>query len=144
MASHLRRANFAGGEAVYERGEHGDEMFFVVQGSVVLHAAPRAAAPGPRGRMQTHQPPAPEQLPGGFGKDGGTTVAAAGERIAGKGDVFGEGGLFSELGMWRRENATALSWVSAYVLSAATLLEITKKYPEVCRRGGVEALTGER
>ena len=156
VASHLRKASFAGGETVYQRGEHGDEMFLIVDGSVVLHAAPRPGGPGPSGRegwTQTSQPPA-QQLPEGSSKGGGTMVAtvesAAGERIAGKGDVFGEGGLFPELGLWRRESAMALSWVSAYVMNAAALLEIAREYPEVCcwwgccHRDGLGRLEGRR
>ncbi len=133
VATHLRKASFAGGEAVYERGERGDEMYLIVDGSVALHAAPRQAAPGLGGRTRQ----APQQPPEGFGENGGTTVESAlGERIAGKGDVFGEGGLFPELGLRRRENATALSWVSVYMLNASTLLEIAKEYPEVRRQLG--------
>ncbi len=129
VASHLRRASFPGGEPVYERGERGDEMYFIVDGSVVLHAAPRHTATSPLelGPMQASQP-----LPQGSRTEGGApTAAAAGERIAGKGDVFGEGGLFPELGTRRRESATALSWVSAYMLNAEALAEIAKEYPEV-------------
>ena len=132
VATHLRKASFAGGEAVYERGERGDEMYLIVDGSVALHAAPRQGTPGFGGRSQ-----APQQPPEGVGDDGCTTVeSAVGERIAGKGDVFGEGGLFPELGLRRRESATALSWVSVYMLNASTLLEIAKEYPEVRRQLG--------
>ncbi len=74
----------------------------------------------------------PQPIPEGFHNDVANVASAAGDRIAGKGDVFGEGGLFLELGERRRESATALSWTSMYALNAASLLEIAKEYPEVC------------
>ena len=45
IASRLRYAAFASGEAIFEYDELGDEMFLVVEGAVVLHAGPRAPAP---------------------------------------------------------------------------------------------------
>ena len=50
-----------------------------------------------------------------------------------KGDIFGEGCLFpDELGVHRRERASAVSIVSVYALQASALLEIAEEYPEVC------------
>jgi hypothetical protein len=46
--------------------------------------------------------------------------------------VFGEGGLFPvELGPLRLESAKALSFVSALVLTAASMREIEAEYPVV-------------
>ena len=62
----------------------------------------------------------------------GAVDLAAGERIAGKGDVFGESGLFpEELGPFRLESAKTLSFVSAFVLTAASLREIEAEYHAV-------------
>ena len=74
-------------------------------------------------------------MPGGdkdCGGETGTVGTEMGTRIAGKGDVFGEGGLFTkELGLLRRESARTQSWMSVYVLTAAALREISLEYPEV-------------
>ena len=132
VASHLRPATFAGGEAVYERGDRGDEMYLVVDGAVVLRTR-FTAAPSTDPQAQQQQ----QQLAGsaGEGGDSGAAAKAAGgkgERLVGKGDVFGEAGLFpGELGPCRRESVTTLSRVSVYVLNAAALQEIEDEYPEV-------------
>ena len=102
-------------------------MFLVLEGAVVLHSGPALAAESGRGTLQ--QP----VVQGGNveGKAGGVELAA-GERIAGKGDVFGESGLFpEELGAHRLESARTLSFVSAFVLTAAAMREIKEEYPAV-------------
>ena len=86
-------------------------MFFVTDGTVVIHANGSCALK-------------PQDHPGEADK-------VVGEGIVAKGDVFGEGGLFPELGPWRRESVSALTWVSAYTLNAAALRDITAEYPEV-------------
>jgi hypothetical protein len=130
IASRLRHAAFASGETIFEYGERGDEMFLVVEGAVVLHAgkSPSAAA---------DQPDRGAQLaPSGVKHD--LSVAAvdlpAEERIAGQGDLFGEGVLFpEELGPLRLESARTLSFVSAFILTAASMREIEAEYPAVNR-----------
>jgi CRP-like cAMP-binding protein len=63
---------------------------------------------------------------------GAAEAAGKGERLVGRGDVFGEAGLFTdELGLLRRESAKTQSWVSVYVLTAAALRDIAVEYPEV-------------
>jgi CRP-like cAMP-binding protein len=132
IASHLRLASFARGELIYEHGERGDEMYLIIEGNVVVHANARIfdadAMRIPR-FMDKHAAALPI-----FGKyEKGEGKEAMGERIAAKGDVFGEDGLFpKELGLLRRESATALTWVSVYVLSAAAVRDIECEYPEVC------------
>jgi CRP-like cAMP-binding protein len=96
-------------------------MFFLVEGAVVLYAGQRPPTPNDKGIQQDKQ-----------GSNVGAVDLAAGERIAGNGDVFGEGGLFpEELGPIRLESAKALSFVSAYVLTAASLREIEAEFPAV-------------
>ncbi len=105
-------------------------MYFVVDGAALVYTGLPVADPGP----------VAEPEPGGGGGGGGGDVVAGraraarkGERIVGKGDVFGEGGLFTqELGRFRRESAEAMSWLSVYVLSASALREISAEHPEVC------------
>ncbi len=132
IASRLRQAAFASGETIFEYGERGDEMFLVVEGAVVLQAGQRPPPSADKSDREISQ----QQL----GQDGksnkemnpGVADLAAGERIAGKGDVFGEGGLFPEdLGPIRLESAKALSFVSAFVLTAASMREIGAEYPAV-------------
>jgi hypothetical protein len=105
-------------------------MFLVVEGTVVLHAGPRAPA-----SEKSENSDLGIQLAHGGGNKGfnvGAVDLAAGERIAGKGDVFGEGGLFpEELGPLRLESAKTLSFVSAFVLTAASMREIEAEYPAV-------------
>ncbi len=70
---------------------------------------------------------------GGICRDTSSVGGAdKGTRIVGKGDIFGECGLFTkELGLLRRESAKTQSWVSVYVLTAAALREVSLEYPEV-------------
>ncbi len=120
IASRLRQAAFASGEAIFEYGERGDEMYLIVEGAVVLYAGPASGRGGP--------------LVQGGGKTSLNVARdlAAGERIAGKGDVFGESGLFpQELGLLRLESAKTLSFVSMFVLTAASMIEIEAEYPAV-------------
>jgi CRP-like cAMP-binding protein len=150
LAPHLRPAVFAVGEVIYSRGDRCGEMHFVLDGSVLIHAVRSLVTAGSANPTPTHKPAAPPPAPPPaqrlqaslshrrppavksagscrYGRD-----RVAGEHIAAKGDIFGEGGLFSsELGGWRRETATALSWVSTYALSAAAVTEISAVYPEV-------------
>jgi hypothetical protein len=103
-------------------------MFLVVEGAVVVHAGPRLSVPVEKSDRGI-------QLAQG-GRGGGLNVGAvdlaAGERIAGKGDLFGEGRLFpEELGPLRLESAKTLSFVSAFVLTAASMREIEAEYPAV-------------
>jgi CRP-like cAMP-binding protein len=131
IASHLRLASFARGELIYEHGERGDEMFLVVEGAVVVHAGPGLVQTDAKKLPRFMDKHAALSLPA-EGGEGGEGEEAIGERIAAKGDVFGEGGLFpAELGLVRRESATALTWVSTYALSAAAIREIEAEYPEV-------------
>jgi CRP-like cAMP-binding protein len=126
IASHLRPVVFGGGEVIYERGDRGDEMYLVLDGSVVLRMRPTATS------FAQQQQPASMAGAGRGGEAGAEKAAGKGERLAGKGDVFGEAALFPmELGPRRREGATALSRVLAYVLNAAALAEIADEYPEV-------------
>ena len=105
-------------------------MYFVEEGSVVLHMPFPAACVEPLSQPQ-HPPHVAGQCDGD-GVDSAAKAAGKGERIAGKGDVFGEGGLFpEELGPHRQESGTTLSRVSALVLSHSSLLEIADEYPEV-------------
>ena len=118
-------------------------MYFVLDGTVLVHAVrcmltfgdgTVLGASPPAQRPQTtvtHRALGVESSASSFRNRYGRD-RVAGEHIATKGDIFGEGGLFSsELGDWRQENATALSWVSAYALSPAALREIAAEYPEV-------------
>jgi CRP-like cAMP-binding protein len=112
IASHLRPASFAIGEIIYEHGDRSNEMFFVLDGTVVVHANGPCA-------LKAQDPP-------------GEADKVVGEGIVTQGDVFGEAGLFpTELGPWRRESVSALTWVSAYTLNAAALRDISAEYPEV-------------
>ena len=141
IASRLRQAAFAGGEVLFEYGERGDEMFLIVEGAVVLHAGPRPPAPADKSDRAI-------PLAQGSGMPGAMIVGAkeaadlaAGERIAGKGDVFGEDGLFpEEMGTYRLESAKTLSFVSAFILTAASMLEIKAEYPAVNSLGRTSAL----
>ena len=131
IASHLRLACFARGELIYEHGERGDEMFLIMDGAVVVHANARITS------IHADRKKLPKFMDKQAAlsltaKDDGEHEEAIGERIAAKGDVFGEGGLFpKELGLLRRESATALTWVSTYALSAAAIRDIEAEYPEV-------------
>jgi CRP-like cAMP-binding protein len=131
IASRLRQAAFAGGEVIFERGERGDEMYLILEGAVVLNAGPRAPASAEtsdRGISQQRTALGGSKL----GLNVGASDLAAGERIAGKGDVFGEGGLFpEEMGTYRLESAKTLSFVSAFVLTAASMREIEAECPAV-------------
>ena len=129
IASRLRQGTFASGETIFERGERGDEMFLVVEGAVCLHAGPRPPVPAESDDQQQRT-----AAHGGANeiRKFGAVNLAAGERIAGKGDVFGEGALFpEELGPLRLESARTLSFVSALVLTAASMREIEEEYPAV-------------
>lgn len=145
IASRLRQAAFVGGEVIFERGERGDEMYLIVEGAVVLHSSQRPPAPADKSDRSTQQQ---TQSHGGTDRStqqqahsqGGRMLSlkvgavdlAAGERIAGKGDVFGEGVLFPEaLGPLRLESAKTLSFVSVFVLTAASMREIEAEYPAV-------------
>ena len=129
VASHLRPAAFGAREVIYERGERGDEMYLVLDGTVVIHTQQAASCSDLQ--AQEYQP----ATRAGEGRDGDSEVLKAtgkGERLIGKGDVFGEAGLFpAELGPHRRESVTTLSRVMAYVLNAAALQAIADEYPEV-------------
>ena len=128
IAPHLRPASFSVGEAIYERGDRCDDMYFVLDGSVLVHAVRCTLTVGDETQAGSDSKSKAEG--GGARRYGRDRVA--GEHIVSRGDIFGEGGLFSsELGDWRQENATALSWVSAYALSATALHEIAAIYPEV-------------
>jgi CRP-like cAMP-binding protein len=130
VASHLRPVAFVTGEVIYERGDRGDEMYLVLDGSVVLRTRPTASCFDLQAQQQ--QQPASGAGAGGGGGSGAEKAAGKGERLAGKGDVFGEAALFpGELGPRRRESVTTLSRVLAYVLKAAALEEIADEYPEV-------------
>jgi CRP-like cAMP-binding protein len=130
IASHLRLANFARGELVYEHGQRGDEMFLVIEGAVVVHANDRITTGEGKKLPDFMDRHAALSITGDAGCEREETI---GERIAAKGDIFGEGGLFpKELGLVRRESATALTWVSTYALSAAAMQEVESEYPEVC------------
>ncbi len=131
VASRLRQAAFAGGETIFQRGERGDEMFLMLDGAVCLHAGPRPLPSAERNDQQ-------QRIAGQSGvtakesEKSGAADMAAGERLVGKGDVFGEGGLFpEELGPLRLESARTLSFVSALVLTAASAREIEAEYPAV-------------
>ena len=128
IASRLSQAAFASGETIFEYGERGDEMFLVVQGAVVVRAGPRPPAPAESSDSAV-------QLAQGGGRQKPNAIdlaAGPGDRIAGKGDVFGEGGLFPEaLGPIRLESAKTLSFVSAFILTAAAMREIEAEYPAV-------------
>jgi CRP-like cAMP-binding protein len=129
IASRLRQAAFASGETIFEYGERGDEMFLVVEGTVVVHAGqhPTAFAEKTDRGIYMAQGEGSKQ-----GLNLGAVDLVAGERIAGKGDVFGEGGIFpEELGPLRLESAKTLSFVSALVLTAASMREIEAEYPVV-------------
>ena len=112
-------------------------MYLVLDGSVVLRMLPTAPCFDLQAQQQQQQQPASRA--GGAGKGGDSSAekaAGKGERLVGKGDVFGEAALFpGELGPRRRESVTTLSRVQAYVLNAAALAEIEDEYPEVplCR-----------
>ena len=132
IASYLRPAAFIAGEAIFQCGDRGDEMYLVVDGTVLLHTGLPIA--GPIADLDQQD----EQLYGSRGEDDGSggekriRATHRDGRIVGKGDVFGESGLFTkELGLFRRESAEAMSWLSVYVLSAPALQKISDEYPEV-------------
>jgi CRP-like cAMP-binding protein len=135
VASLLRPAAFGAGEVIYERGERGDEMYLVVDGTVVLHthlAPPCSERTIELQAQQCEQQQALRANEDRVGDSGVVKSAGKGKRLAGKGDVFGEAGLFpAELGPHRQESVTTLSRVMAYVLNAAALQEIAGEYPEV-------------
>jgi CRP-like cAMP-binding protein len=139
LATYLRPTTFVLGETIYERGERGDEMYFVVDGVVALHTTPGTSLPSePGGGTRKQQPPQEQQQhrpEGGSDNMGGVhqlEQTLPRERIAAKGDVFGESCLLpDEVGHHRRERASAVSTVSAYVLKAASLQDIAEEYPEV-------------
>ncbi len=118
-------------------------MYFVLDGSVLVHAVRCHLTFGEGTTQDTSSPQTDSEKATlnhrTLGAEGSKTKSfsygrdrVTGEHIASKGDIFGEGGLFPvELGDWRQENATALSWVSAYSLSATALREIAAVYPEV-------------
>ena len=108
------------GEVIYERGDRGNEMFFVTDGTVVVHTNRSCSTEA------LDQPAAS----GNLNHEKATEVVTKG--IVTKGDVFGEGGLFpAELGLCRRESVSALTWVCAYTLNSMALQEISAEYPEV-------------
>jgi CRP-like cAMP-binding protein len=118
IASYLRPATFAIDETIYERGDRGNEMFFVVDGTVVVHADSSCSPADKPAVLEDDE------------SDNAAKVVCKG--IVTKGDVFGEGGLFpAELGPCRRESVSALTWVSAYTLNSSALHEISAEYPEV-------------
>ena len=134
IVPHLRPTAFAVGDVIYERGDRCNDMYFVMDGTVLIHAVRCLVS------SDLQQEPLLSQLqhhskavgPEESSRNMKGRERVAGEHIVSKGDIFGEGGLFpSELGCWRHENAMALSWVSAYALSATSLCEIAKLYPEV-------------
>ena len=108
-------------------------MFLVVDGAARVHTG--LPLPSPTADPEDEDGGGGEGGGGGGGGDEGAWrawAARAGERIVGKGDVFGEGGLFTrELGLFRRESAQAASWLSVYVLDAPALDRISLEYPEV-------------
>jgi hypothetical protein len=120
VALHLRPATFAMGEIIYEHGDRGNEMFFVTDGTVVVHTD-RFCSKKTLDQSAASGKPEYEKA---------TEVVSKG--IVTKGDVFGEAGLFpEELGLCRRESVSALTWVCAYTLNSAALQEISAEYPEV-------------
>ncbi len=126
IASRLRHAAFAGNEVIFEYGQRGDEMFLVVEGAVVLRAG--AGSPSPTDKCDRGQ----AERGGKHELTAGAVDLSAGERIVKHGDLFGEGALFpEELGPFRLESATALSFVSAFILTAASTREIEAEYPTV-------------
>jgi CRP-like cAMP-binding protein len=133
VASHLLPAAFAKDEVIFECGDRGDEMYFIVDGDVLIHTGPLITLTSSESNMG--QPTLNQQAGDGWkdGRDTGeASCARKSGRIVGKGDVFGEGGLFTkELGLLRRESAKTQSWVSVYVLTAVALREISLEYPEV-------------
>ncbi len=132
IASYLRPASFISGEVIFQCGDRGDEMYLVVDGTALLHTGLPIASPIIDLDQQD------EQLHDSRGEDDGSggeqriRATRRDGRIVGRGDVFGEGGLFTkELGLFRRESAEAMSWLSVYVLSASALQRISDEYPEV-------------
>ena len=130
IVSRLRHAAFVSGEVIYEYGQRGDEMYLVVEGAVVLQSGKSLSTAADQPDRVTQL----AQSESEHGDDSNIAAAdlAAGERIAGKGDVFGEGGLFQkELGPLRLESAKTLSFTSAFILTAASMREIEAEYPAV-------------
>ena len=131
IASRLRQAAFASGEVIFEYGERGDEMFLIVEGTVVLYAGLRPPVPADKSDRDIPLAQGGDKRGLNVGPPGAGDLAA-GEWIAGKGDVFGESGLFPEvLGPLRLESAEAVSFLSALVLTAASMREIEAEYPAV-------------
>ncbi len=132
IASRLRQAAYTSGEVIFEYGERGDEMFLVVEGAVVLRAGPRPPASAEKSDERGSQQAQGREQQGSNAVDLAAGAGGPGERIAGKGDVFGEGGLFpEELGPIRLESAKALSFVSVFTLTVAFMREIEAEYPAV-------------
>jgi CRP-like cAMP-binding protein len=135
IGSHLRPAAFAKDEVVFECGDRGDEMYFVVAGAVLIHMGPliTLTTSEDQAASESSNQETSSGRGGGIWRDTGSVGGAEkGTRIVGKGDVFGECGLFTkELGLLRRESAKTQSWVSVYVLTAAALREVSLEYPEV-------------
>jgi CRP-like cAMP-binding protein len=123
ITSHLRPAAFGKDEVVFECGDRGDEMYFVIDGAVLTRTGPLTTLTSAKAEDDGEEE---------GGSSGVGEAAGRGERLVGKGDVFGEAGLFAEeLGLLRRESAKTHSWVSVYVLTAAALRTISLEYPEV-------------
>jgi CRP-like cAMP-binding protein len=132
IASRLRQAAYASGEVIFEYGERGDEMFLVVEGAVVVRAGPQSPVPAEKSDSAVQLAQGGDQQPESSNAGAVNLAAGPGDRIAGKGDLFGEGGLFPEaLGPIRLESAKTLSFVSAFILTAAAMREIEAEYPAV-------------
>ncbi len=83
--------------------------------------------------QQEQQQQRPQECSEGLGGVQHQPSQVAGEQIVSKGDIFGEGCLLpGAAGLHRREKASAVSIVSAYVLKATALQDIAEEYPEVC------------
>jgi hypothetical protein len=122
LLSRLELATFDPGDVIYSPGDPAREMFLLVSGRVALRPDPLA--------------PAPARPAAGMAAAAAAAAAACVPPAeAGRGDAFGELGLFPEaLGAARREAAVAETWVEAYALRADRVPELHAAHPELVAR----------
>ena len=109
MFTLLRRADFINGDAIYQKGDSAEDMYFVTSGSVSMHI---------------------DGVRRSFTKE---SVARSGRaRLIEAGGSFGELSLFPDLlPPVRHETAVANSWVVAYMLSSRDMPALQAAYPHV-------------
>ena len=134
LVSHMKPVNFVAEQKIYECGDYGTEMYFIVSGNVRLsHKTSQSLS----GRSNT------SESSGSQNKDAGTTQKPTkptnGERLLGKGDIFGELAIFPKMmSPLRVESAVAVSATETYTLSVENLKEepigeiVRNMFEELC------------